>query len=105
MRPGVLLAAAMLAACTNGMPNAQQSEAAAAETKSGSGRGTIMAVDAAAGTVTIDHGPMPEVGWSEMTMTFRAAPALLAGVAAGDRVAFEVTVAEGRGVITALAVE
>jgi Cu(I)/Ag(I) efflux system protein CusF len=99
----LLLAPALLAACTDATPDAQPSEAAAAETRSGHGTGTVTAVDAGAGTVTIAHGPMPDVGWSAMTMTFAADPTLLAGVAEGDAVAFDLTVTGGRGTITALA--
>ena len=101
-RTGILVATALLAACTDATPDAQLPEATVTETKSGKGTGTVTAVDAAAGTVTIAHGPMPEVGWSAMTMTFEADPALLAGVAEGDSVAFELTVTDGRGEITAL---
>ena len=102
-RTGILVATALLAACTDATPDAQLPEATVTETKSGKGTGTVTAVDAAAGTVTIAHGPMPEVGWSAMTMTFGANPALLSGVAEGDRVAFDLTVTGGRGEITALA--
>jgi Cu(I)/Ag(I) efflux system protein CusF len=102
MRLAIFVASALLAACTDASPDAQPSEAAGDETKSGHGTGTVTAVDAASGTVTIDHGPMPEVGWSAMTMTFAADPSLLAGIAEGDRVAFDLTVIGGRGTITAL---
>lgn len=105
MRTAILLAAALLAGCTDATPDAQPSEPAIVETKSGKGTGTVSAVDAGAGTVTIAHGPMPEFGWSAMTMTFVADPALLAGVTEGDAVAFDLTVTDGGGTITALAVE
>ena len=99
-----VLAAVTLAGCNEATPDPQPSEAMAMEAaaKSGKGAGTVTAVDAAAGTVTIDHAPMPEVGWPAMTMTFKADPALLAGVAEGDKVAFELTVADGAGTVTAL---
>jgi len=105
MRSAILLTAALLTGCTDATPDAQPSEAAAAETKSGTGTGTVTALDSAAGTVTIAHGPMPQIGWSAMTMTFEADPALLAGVAEGESVAFELTVTDGRGTITALTAE
>ncbi|MGN5376201.1 copper-binding protein (plasmid) [Sphingomonas panni] len=53
---------------------AQGSRPAASAVKSGSGSGTITAVDAKGGTVTIKHGPIPTIGWPAMTMTFRASP-------------------------------
>jgi Cu/Ag efflux protein CusF len=101
---GALLAAALLAGCSDATPDAQPA-AAEAVAKSGKGTGIVTAVDPEAGTVTIEHGPMPGIGWSAMTMTFHADPALLAGVAEGDGVAFNLTVTGGRGEITALAAE
>ena len=96
--------AAMLAGCSDATPDAQPSEGMAMQSaaKSGKGTGTVTAVDAEAGTVTIDHAPMPDVGWSAMTMTFKADPALLADVAEGDKIAFDVTVQGSAGTITAL---
>lgn len=68
---------------------AQGSRPAASAVKSGSGSGTITAVDAKGGTVTIKHGPIPTIGWPAMTMTFRASPpTLLKGLRSGQRVAF-----------------
>ena len=65
---------------------AQGSRPAASAVKSGSGSGTITAVDAKGGTVTIKH---PTIGWPAMTMTFRASPpTLLKGLRSGQRVAF-----------------
>src|SRR3546814_1343094 len=52
------------------------------------GKGTVTAVDAAAGTVTIDHGPIPAVGWPAMAMTFKADKAARQNVTKGDKVTF-----------------
>ena len=98
------LLAAALAACGEAPPDAQPSPAAA-EAQTASGSGTVTAVDAAAGKVTLAHEAMPAIGWPAMTMTFAADPALLAGVAQGDRVAFELAVGGGAGTITALSKE
>lgn len=68
----------------------------------GAGSGTITVVDAAAGTVTINHGAIPGVGWPAMTMTFTAPAAVLADAKAGDRVAFDVSVHNGVNEVTAL---
>jgi Cu/Ag efflux protein CusF len=95
------LLAAVLGGCGEAPPEAQPPQAAA-EVKSAKGTGTVTAVDANAGTVTIEHGAMPEIGWSAMTMAFKADPALLAGIEKGDNVAFDLTVTDGRGEITAL---
>lgn len=40
-------------------------------------------------TVTIAHGPVPELGWPAMTMAFEAdSSAQIHGLAVGDRVSF-----------------
>lgn len=72
------------------------------DTKMGKGTGTVTAIDKAAGKITLNHGPIPEVGWPAMTMGFTAKPELLNGVAVGDKVAFDVTVKGGAGEETAI---
>lgn len=67
------------------------------------GHGTIRAVDAAAGTVTIQHGDIPGL-MKAMTMTFEAAePDLLSGLAAGQVVDFRAMEVDGRYVVTEIA--
>jgi len=61
-----------------------------ADAKMAKGTGTVTAV--AAGSVTIDHGPIPEVGWPAMTMGFKASPEVAKSVKVGDRVAFDLKV-------------
>ncbi len=52
--------------------------------------GTVEKVDAGAGKVTIDHGPIPNLDMDAMSMVFRVQdPALLQGVKAGDKVQFQ----------------
>ncbi|MEO6153182.1 MAG: copper-binding protein [Croceibacterium sp.] len=68
----------------------------------GKATGTVTAVDAAAGTITLDHGAIPAVGWPAMKMGFSAKPALLNGIAVGDKVAFDVTVKGSAGEVTAI---
>jgi len=70
--------------------------------KTGKGVGVITAVDAKAGRVTIKHGPIPAVGWPAMTMSFRAAPALLRGAKSGQPVAFDVRTRGADAEVTAL---
>ena len=96
-----------LAACGEAPPDAGPAEAAPAqaEVRTGQGTGTVTSLDAGAGTVTIDHGSMPDIGWSAMTMTFDVDPALLVGIAEGDRVVFDLTVTDNRGEVTAIAAE
>lgn len=71
--------------------------------KKGKGTGTVTAIDKAAGKITLDHGPIPEVGWRAMTMAFTASPALLDSVAVGDKVAFDLTLKGNAGEVTAIA--
>lgn len=55
------------------------------------GAGKVTAIDAVAGTVTLDHGPIAALNWPSMSMAFTASdPALLAGIAVGDTVSFEI---------------
>ncbi len=70
--------------------------------KTAKGAGTVTAVDAAAGTITINHGPIPEASWPAMTMGFKASPEQVASVKAGDKVAFDLKLQGGAGEITAI---
>lgn len=114
-----LAAAAMLSACgpkaetnatapaniaesTGAMSGDMGNMAMPADAKMGKGTGTVTAIDKAAGKITLDHGPIPEVGWPAMTMAFSAKPALLGSVAVGDKVAFDVSVTGSAGEVTAI---
>lgn len=73
-----------------------------AENKTGKGTGTVTAVDAVEGKITLDHGPIAAVGWPAMKMSFSAEPKLLTGIAAGDNVEFDVIVTGNAGEVTAI---
>jgi Cu/Ag efflux protein CusF len=63
--------------------------------------GTVTAVDVAAGTISLNHEPIAAINWPSMTMQFRAEnPAILHGIAAGDRVTFELKSASETSVVT-----
>lgn len=66
------------------------------------GHGTVTAVDKAAGTITLDHGPIPEAKWPAMTMAFKAAPAITDAAKIGDKVDFDVTLVGSVGEVTAI---
>lgn len=52
--------------------------------------GKVTAIDAAAGTVTLDHQAIPEVKWDAMTMAFTTTdPAMLKDLKVGDAVSFD----------------
>ena len=70
--------------------------------KMGKGSGTVTAVDATAGKITLDHGAIPAVDWPAMKMGFSAKPDLLKGIAVGDKVDFDLTVTGNAGEVTAI---
>ena len=39
--------------------------------KTAKGTGTVTAIDKAAGTITLEHGPIAEANWPAMTMAFK----------------------------------
>ncbi|HDS1139258.1 TPA: copper-binding protein [Stenotrophomonas maltophilia] len=51
--------------------------------------GTVESVDAAAGKITIAHGPVEALTWPAMTMAFKASPEQLASAKPGQKVEFE----------------
>ena len=62
---------------------------AAASLEHGKGAGTVTAIDAVKGSVTLDHGAISELKWPAMEMSFAANPDQLTGLQVGDRVDFE----------------
>lgn len=63
--------------------------------------GTVTAVDAAAGTISLDHEPIAAISWPAMSMQFTAEnPAILQGIAVGDQVSFEIKSATETSVVT-----
>lgn len=66
------------------------------------GHGTVTAIDKNAGTITLDHGPIPEAKWPAMTMAFKAAPAITDPVTVGDKVDFDLTLTGNAGEVTAI---
>ena len=52
--------------------------------------GTVESLDPRAGTVTVNHGPVPSLKWPAMTMEFKTSnSALLSGLTPGQRVSLE----------------
>ncbi|MDB5687451.1 MAG: copper-binding protein, partial [Rhizorhabdus sp.] len=66
------------------------------------GHGTVTAIDKTAGTITLDHGPIPEAKWPAMTMAFKAAPAITDAAKVGDLVDFDLTLIGSAGEVTAI---
>ena len=67
-----------------------------------SAEGTVTAIDADAGTITVDHGAVPEIEWPAMTMGFEADEQLRQDVAVGDTISFDFTTGEGGNTITSI---
>lgn len=72
------------------------------ETSMASAEGTVTAVDDEAGTITVDHGPVPAVGWPAMTMAFEADEDLRQEIAVGDEVAFDFRMSESGSQMTSI---
>ncbi|WP_420995335.1 copper-binding protein [Cupriavidus sp. 30B13] len=82
-----------------GAPAAAQAQAPMTE-------GEIRKVDAAAGKLTIRHGPIVNLDMQAMTMIFRVQdPAMIGRVKEGDHVKFSVERVNGALTVTALEVE
>jgi Cu(I)/Ag(I) efflux system membrane fusion protein len=84
----------------------QKSEGAAAKPAAlgHKAEGTLNAIDLAAGSVTISHGPVASLNWPAMKMDFVLAnPALVSGIAPGTGVVIEfVERGQGEWVITSM---
>ena len=83
---------------TGETPMAQPGEAG----RTASGEGTVTAIDAEGGTITIDHGAIEAVNWPAMTMAFAAEEAELQSFAVGDEFTFDIRTTEGGGEITSI---
>lgn len=65
--------------------------------------GTVTAIDASAGTITLNHEAIEAISWPAMSMQFEAEdPAILQGIAIGDRVSFELKSATEPQIVTAI---
>jgi len=75
----------------HGSPAAAPQPAASAPAAVGHrGEGTVESIDAQAGTLMLNHGPIESLRWPAMSMEFKAAHAgLLAGLKPGAAVTFE----------------
>lgn len=65
------------------------------------GEGVVKAVDAKAGTVTIQHAPIAALKWPAMTMPFKATPpSILQTVKSGQVVRFKLMQMSGATTVT-----
>ena len=101
----ILVAIALAAAASTAAAPAlaHNGENHAAAPQSAEGQGVIKAVNAKAGTVTIQHGPIAALKWPAMTMTFRVTtPAVLNGVTVGKKVHFVLVNEHGKPAVSAI---
>lgn len=66
--------------------------------------GVVKALDAANGTITLSHEPVPAIQWPAMTMAFKITSQLSAGIKVGNRVDFEFVAKGMDATITKIAV-
>ena len=64
--------------------------------------GTVTAIDRDAGTITIDHEPVPELGWPGMIMAFEIREDVGHGLTVGNVVSFEFSTGGEGNVITSI---
>ncbi len=72
------------------------------EIQTASAEGTVTAIDAEAGTITVDHGPVPAIEWPAMTMAFEADEQLRSEVSVGEGITFEFRTGSEGNVITSI---
>ena len=112
-----------LAACDSGQDTAEMNDMPMAENEmimdgeempmmdagsimqTASAQGTVTAIDAEAGTITVDHGPVPAIEWPAMTMAFEAYEQLRSEVSVGEGIAFEFRTGSEGSVITSITKE
>ena len=66
------------------------------------GAGVVTAVDAKAGTITLDHEAIPEAGWPAMTMSFSAPAEVIVKAKPGEKVAFDLRIEDTGGTVTGI---
>lgn len=107
-----MIAPFALAACGNGEKTNQPAETPTAQPiasnmpmaqgQAASGQGVVTAIDANAGSITIDHDAIPAVNWPAMSMTFQAGDQLRQKVAVGDNVTFDFHTTPTGGELTSI---
>jgi len=83
-------------------PASSAAQAIEAAPKQASATGTIESIDNTAKTMVISHGPVPELGWPAMTMTFQAPDVDLTGYGPGDRIGFDMSVTGMTATVSAI---
>ncbi len=95
---------AALAADMPGMKMDPPAAAAAEKVQSNHAVGVVKGFDAAKGTITLSHEPVPAIKWPAMTMGFKISKELADSVKTGDKVNFEFTAKGMDATVTKIAV-
>lgn len=104
MKIHAAILAAALGASTPWFASAAADPAAAQQPAATTGytEGEVKKIDTEQSKVTLKHGPIDNLGMPGMTMVFRADPAVLAQLKAGDLVRFKADRVEGSLKVTEL---
>ncbi len=70
-----------------------------AQAQEGSGSGEVRRIDAAAGKVTIKHGPIDALQLPAMTLVYQVDQTLLTGLQPGDKIKFKARRVNGQYVV------
>jgi len=68
--------------------------------KTASLTGTVAAIDVDAGTITVDHEPVAELGWPQMVMAFDASEEVRRDIEVGDSIDFTIESTDEGNTIT-----
>lgn len=106
MKPSLMIAAlaAVLSTVSMAAPAfAHPGEEHGSSAPAGHGQGVVVAIDLNSGVVTLQHDPIPALKLLAATTEFKVAPAtLLDSIKVGDKVTFDLTMADGGGEIIAI---
>lgn len=83
-----LIAGPALAQNMPSMPGMSAQDHAAMAGKVVEGTGVVTAVDAKGSKITLHHGPIPDLKWPAMTMSFAASAEVMKTAKAGETVKF-----------------
>jgi Cu(I)/Ag(I) efflux system protein CusF len=84
----LLIASPALAQGMPSMPGMSAADHAAMSAKAVEASGVVTGVDSKAGKITLHHGPIPEMTWPAMTMSFKASADVMKTAKTGQKVKF-----------------
>ena len=98
-----LIAAVLVALAASAHAQSNRAAPAASAAAAPASDAEVLKVDKAQGKLTLKHGPLANLDMPGMTMVFRvAAPGMLEGLKAGDKVKFTADRVNGAFTVTAI---